>query len=136
MKKERGRPTTYDPETHDKIVYLAALSGMVDKKMARELGISPRTLTYWKTNHKTFSEALKKGKETFINNTIVSALVKRATGFYENDRYYPPSEVAIIYYLNNRMPTEWSNNRKPVIDEKDLPELKIIYTHGALDERC
>lgn len=108
-----------------------AFDGLTEKQIAEDkMGISERTLSRWKNEHKAILSALKKGKE-FPDREVEGALRKRAVGYdYEETetfieiddkgkehkkirrvkKHMPPDTAAIIFYLKNRKPDKWRNN--------------------------
>ena len=103
------------------------------------MGISKQTFYDWIKKYPEFADAIKKGKEV-ADKDIVNALYKRALGYsykevkeeYITDangvikdnedksakeitvtyKSEPPNTAALIYWLNNRRPDEWSNKSK------------------------
>lgn len=120
--------------TQDKLTLLTAWArdGLVDKQIAKNIGIAESTLYVWKKKYKEFSEALKKGKEV-VDIEVENALLKRAIGykydevtkelqdgkFVETKRVtkeVQPDPLSIFYWLKNRKSDKW---RDKVIDEEN-----------------
>lgn len=116
--------------------------GLTDGQIAKNIGINVRTLGRWKTIEVDgvcpLQQTIKKGRECAVEQ-LENAMFKKATGFYEGDRYYPPDNVAIIFLLKN-----WAKDYyrdKPYIEEelqgliKDnrLKDLKIKLFEKELD---
>lgn len=57
-----------------------ARNGLIDKQIAKNLGISVDTFYKYKNEHSEFSEAIKKGKEV-VDIEVENALLKRAMGY-------------------------------------------------------
>lgn len=113
-----------------------ARDGLIDKQIAKNLGISVASLNSYKLQHLEFLAALKKGKEV-IDFEVENALLKRALGFEyeevqiskENDcgdikskvvkttKIVVPDVTAQIYWLKNRKPDKWRD--KPAGDSGD-----------------
>lgn len=111
----------------DRFVAIAAAVcrlGATDEDLAGILGVSVRTVNYWKSSRPDFQAALKVGKEE-ADDRVQRALYHRAVG-YEQDAvkifmpagavepvYAPykeriaPDTTAAIFWLKNRRPTEW-----------------------------
>jgi hypothetical protein len=107
---------------------IAALygSGKTDKQVADTIGVSLRTIHYWKSTEPDFLHSLKEGKNA-ADELVESSLFRRATGYshdeekifvYEGrvirvktEKHYPPDVSAQIFWLKNRKPTEWRDTR-------------------------
>ena len=112
-----------------------ARDGVIEKDIAKRLGIAYSTLKLYKNQFLAFSAALKESKDIY-DDSVVDALYKNTLGgvvslkkvfklkrkIYENgkivreeeyledreeEEYYPPNVTAQIYWLNNRRPQEW-----------------------------
>lgn len=120
-----------------------AKDGLFDCQIADKMGINKSTFYEWIKIYPEFSDAIKKGKE-IADKEIVNALYKRALGYsykeireeYVTDdngvirdkdgkstkevtvthKSEPPNTAALIYWLNNRRPDEWSNKSKLDVD--------------------
>jgi hypothetical protein len=118
-----------------------AKDGLFDCQIAEKMGINKSTLYEWIKVYPEFSDAIKKGKE-IADKEIVNALYKRALGYsckeireeyvvnadgVDNEgkstkeitvthKQEPPNTAALIYWLNNRRPDEWSNKSKLDVD--------------------
>lgn len=114
-----------------------AQEGLFDCQIAEKMGINKSTFYEWLKNYPEFSDAIKKGKE-IADKEIVNALYKRALGYNYKEvkeeyavnadgadnegkpnkeitvtyKSEPPNTAALIYWLNNRRPDEWSNKSK------------------------
>lgn len=116
---------------HDKLVLLEgwARSGLTNEQIAKNIGISPKTLYEWQNKHSDIRNTLKKGKEV-VDFEVENALLKRALGYKymettkeliknpktkqyelkitkEIEKEVPPDTTAQIYWLKNRKPLEW-----------------------------
>ena len=61
-----------------------AASGLLEKEMAKRIGVRPSTFSEWKHNHAELAEVLKKGRECFIAagmDNLEVAAVTRAVGY-------------------------------------------------------
>ncbi len=115
----------------DKLVLLEgwARSGLTNEQIAKNIGISPKTLYEWQNKHSDIRNTLKKGKEV-VDFEVENALLKRALGYKymettkeliknpktkqyelkitkEIEKEVPPDTTAQIYWLKNRKPLEW-----------------------------
>lgn len=111
-----------------------ARDGLTDEQIARNIGITPKTLYEWKNRFRELSEALKKGKEV-VDRQVENALLKRALGYsYEevtHERKYnkekdeielvpvkvvtkqvAPDTTAQIFWLKNRRPDKWRDRKE------------------------
>lgn len=107
-----------------------ARTGLVNKQIAKNIGITEQTLYNWLKKHPEISEALKKGKEV-IDFEIENAMYKRALGYEAEDvktykridgkgnetqhvektkKHIPGDVTAQIFWLKNRQPDKWNEN--------------------------
>ena len=108
-----------------------ARDGLIDKDIAKKLGISEDTFYKYIKNYKEFSDAIKRGKAP-VDFQVENAMLKRALGYdyteetieYENVNGNPvikgkktikkhvPSDIgAGIFWLTNRNNEKWKRNR-------------------------
>lgn len=96
--------------------------GAIDRDLADFFGVSEKTLNKWKQDYPAFLQSLKRSKE-IADSKVVRSLYERANGYSHPDvhisnyqgkititnitKHYPPSEVACIYWLNNRDGANW-----------------------------
>lgn len=121
-----GRPTDYKTEYNEQ-VYKLCLLGATDAELAGFFDISESTLNLWKKKHVEFSESIKKGKQV-ADATVAEKLYHRAIGYehpeiitasYQGEitdekevtKHYPPDPVAAIFWLKNRQPQKWRDNK-------------------------
>jgi transposase-like protein len=64
MAKKNGRPTMYKGEEHDRLLEKLLSEGKFNQTFCAEVGISEDTFYKWVKRHKSFAEALKRGKAT------------------------------------------------------------------------
>lgn len=108
-----------------------ARQGLTDKQISKNIGISNRTFTRWKDlevdGECPIRLVLKKGREQSVE-ILENSMFKKANGFYQDDHYYPPDNVSLIFLLKN-----WARNR---YRDKNLSpeELKSIELDNALKE--
>lgn len=115
-------------------------NGLTDEQIARNMGITTRTLYKWQEKYVQIFHALKRGKEV-VDLEVENALLKSALGhtitvkkpikvktekqlkdkgkiveehieYVEEEVYIPPSNVAQIFWLKNRKADSWRD--KPV----------------------
>lgn len=103
-----GNTTSYTPAMGAKITELVALGNNL-QDIASELGISYCSIWRWGKKFPELGEAIKDAQE-LATKTVESSLYKRANGFWEGDKYYPPDPTSMIFYLKNKAPKEWRDN--------------------------
>ncbi len=119
--KPSGRPSAYDP-SYDDMVYRLALARLDDRAIADVLGISVATLNNWKIGHKTFLEALNRGKAP-ADADMATSLYRQGNGHFQRvekvyivngkpkvvkyNEYFPPSAAASIFWMKNRQRDLW-----------------------------
>ena len=145
------------PEVKEKIflVEMWAREGMLEKDIAKKLGIAVSTFEDYKTKHSELAEALKRNKEV-ADYEVENSLFKKCIGTYaQEDRafkckevyydeqghrceretvksvkvdvFFPPDTTAIAIWLNNRKPKSWRRNaNKENLDEKRFEHDKNI----------
>lgn len=129
--------------------------GMLEKDIAKQLGVSVSTFEEHKKKHPELREALKKGKE-IVDYEVENSLYKKCVGHYvkegkafkvkevyydengnrcekesvqvvEVDSFIAPDTMAIAIWLNNRKPGNWRRNaNKEKLDEEKLKMEKEI----------
>ncbi len=144
-KKKRGAPRKIDaiftPQVCNLITWMIK-EQVSDFQIALALGVSKSSFYRWKEKNLIFWEnaCVKNQNE---DEEIESALRKRAKGFErqmpiydENGKlvgakiaYYPPSEAALQYYLNNRLPDRWKSKVEHNHAIEELP-LAINFING------
>ena len=119
--------TPHHAEAARKLVEL----GANDFEISQVLGVSPTTIINWRKRHPEFAEALHFRDEhgTFADDRVKRCLLHKATGysyhsekiFYDKDagvvrvpvvEHVPPSDTAMIFYLKNRDPDRWNDQRQ------------------------
>lgn len=111
-----------------------ARNGLTDEQIAKNIGISRKTLYEWKAKYSDISNSLKKGKEV-VDIEVENALLKRALGYdYEENTYeakydkeerryiqvltktvtkhVQPDTTAQIFWLKNRKPKDWRDKQE------------------------
>jgi hypothetical protein len=127
-----GRPSLYRPENAE-IARLACMLGATNETLAERFEVSPRTIDNWIATILDFSNAVRQGRQV-ADETVVSALFARATGMERKMTkvfchrgqpvtanytvQLPPDVRACIFWLRNRRPEQWRENR-PLVEEAD-----------------
>ena len=111
-----------------------ARDGLIDDQIAKNIGITARTLYEWKKKYVPIAQSLKRGKEV-IDYEVESALYKRAIGYeVEEEKIYiqdiegrttkrkeitkkhiPGDTTAQIFWLKNRKPEEWRDRKETAL---------------------
>lgn len=84
--------------------------GATDEEISEILEIHKDTFYAWKNKYPEFSDAIKEGKEVADAN-VVKSLYKRANGFKEDDKYFPPDPTSCIFWLKNRRRNQWRDKQ-------------------------
>jgi len=100
------------------------LLGHTNVELAEFFGIAESTIYEWIKDHPSFAESLQKGRE-IANMEVVRALHKKAKGYEEQGRHYPPDTAAMIFFLKNRKPEKWQDRREVAVtgNAEDLKAL-------------
>lgn len=114
-----------------------ARAGLTVNQIAANCGISVPTLYKWIDNNPDIADALAAGKEV-ADYAVENALYKSAIGHVVTDyapdgseikRYIAPNITAQIFWLKNRMPQLWRDQRQteitgglPVVIKDDIRE--------------
>lgn len=133
-------------------VEMWARSGLTEKQIAKNLGISVATLEVYKNERPEFIETLKKGKDV-ADFEVENALYQKALGYdveeqkavkvtntyYDENgkkcqkeevvvvpvmRHIPADTTAQIFWLKNRRRQQWRDNPHKVEIDKELLKLK------------
>lgn len=136
-----ARKTLYRDEYAELARRLCRL-GLIDGELAAALGVSVRTIQYWKKNHPEFKAAIDDGK-IIADARVADSLFMRATGYdHEEDKilshegvhtdtvritkHYPPDVAAQIFWLKNRQPKLWRDRVDHAHGGPNGETLKII----------
>jgi len=138
-KKAGGRPTLYNPEMLPKIEEYAR-KGLTNEQIAKNLGITAKTLYEWQNKYSEFGNALKAGKE-IADREVENALYKRATGYSHPEdkiflgpggqpvivhtiKHYPPDPTSMIFWLKNRQSQKWRDRQE--VEHSGKLEYEIV----------
>jgi hypothetical protein len=127
-----GRPTAYKPE-NAKIARCACMLGATNETLAARFDVCRRTIDSWIASIPEFSIAVTQGRAG-ADEAVVSSLFARATGMEQKTTkvfchrgqpvtadytvQLPPDVRACIFWLRNRRPEQWRENR-PLVEEED-----------------
>lgn len=140
-KAKRGRPSSYDPDTHPSQAFtLTAKLGADVDIVAEIFKVSRDTIYRWIAKYPEFADAINGGRELFDSVEVEGALLKRALGYQIDEKTFEveqltdedgkqtgetklvhtstvrkhiiPSVTAIMFWLQNRQADRWKNVRK------------------------
>jgi len=141
-----GRKTKYTNRFPERVEIMAR-SGMIEVDMAEQLGVSVPTFEAYKQKFPEFLKSLKRGKET-VDDIVVAKLLTRALGYSYDEtvkeriltkgeeksyamaitkvttKHVHPDVTAMIFWLKNRRPDEWREQKHVDPDQQITPELK------------
>ena len=120
-----GRPTVYKPENAE-IARQACMLGASNETLAERLEVSRRTIDNWIASIADFGDAVRHGR-LVADESVVAALYARATGMEHKSIKIVegegtavttthtvqalPDVRACIFWLRNRRPKQWRENR-------------------------
>jgi hypothetical protein len=134
-----GRPTKYDPSYHPVEVEKLAAKGLTNTEIAAALNVATSTIKEWIARHEEFSASIKSGKGD-ADDLVVKSLFRRAIGEYvketktkddghsvtiETTEKYVADTMAMMYWLNNRRPSEWRHRSTTEISGPDGAPLTL-----------
>jgi hypothetical protein len=127
-----GRPTIYKPENAE-IARHTCMLGATNEALAGRFEVCRRTIDNWIATIPEFSDAVRYGREV-ADEAVISALFARATGMEQKMTkvfchrgqpvtanytvQLPPDVRACFFWLRNRRPEQWRENR-PLVEEED-----------------
>lgn len=119
-----ARPTKYKSE-YVKIAKKMCELGATIPDLAESFDVANSTIHLWAVNHKSFSEALRIGREP-ADDKVERAVYERAIGYSHPDvdirvienkivqtpiiKHYPPDMKAALAWLYNRKKDNWHPN--------------------------
>lgn len=109
-----------------------ARDGLTDEQIAKNIGISRKTLAEWKKKYSNICDTLKKNKAV-VDFEVENALLKRALGYEYTEtktivsengtrtettvKQVVPDTTAQIFWLKNRKPDDWRDKRETTVKE-------------------
>lgn len=141
-----GRPSKYDPSFAG-IAQAMAAAGAPEYVIAAHLEISPTTMWSWKAEHPEFLKALALGKEV-IDHALRATMIQRALGYsYETQKAFqtgvvvtitetlPPSESMLKFLGMNRMPAEFSDEKKITLTGDEVYQRALERMNQIVQQR-
>lgn len=132
-----------------------ARDGLTEEQIAKNIGISVKTLYNWKTKQLLIFQAIKKGKEV-VDFEVENALLKRALGYnatvlkhlkvkkteYNTEGYkisekeeiveiydevhIPADTTAQIFWLKNRKPDIWREKQRELSNNNEEEKVLLV----------
>lgn len=127
--------------------------GMLEKTIAKNLGISVSSWEKYKVEHSELTEAIKKGNKTIVQK-VEDALIRRALGYSYTEtktivredrdgnqttnietveKHLPPDVGAACFVLKNKDKEHWQNDPKLTELRKREIELRKAIAEGRGD---
>lgn len=141
---KKGRPSKFSDALKDTIIGLYK-EGKTDKQVASIIGVSVRVIQNWKGKYPNFLHSIRNAKQ-IADELIVASLFSRAVGYSHPEekilnvdgqvervsttRHYPPDTKAIIYWLQNRQPTQWRAKHNEIVINNN----PMLISDQALDD--
>jgi hypothetical protein len=134
-----NHPFKRDQLNLEKVEVIASM-GLIDEQIAVILGISTRTLNYWK-KQPAFLQSLKRGKLK-ADFQIVQSLYKKAIGYETLDKaknkvWMPGDTTAMIFWLKNRQPDKWREKleHSGYIKTGDKLTIRVVHVKAGEDRK-
>ena len=140
-----GRPTVYKPE-YAEMARLSCILGATNPVLAGQFGVARSTVDRWIAEIPDFRDAVRNGRE-LADAKVACALFARATGMkHEATRVFchdgkpvtvtytvelPPDVRACMYWLRNRQPELWRENRRLETSGLTFEELEEASRRAA-----
>lgn len=141
-----GRPSLLNDQIKHVMLKLYE-EGKTDRQIAEIIGVSPRTLDYWKKSDENFLQTISDIKD-LPDKFIEATLFQKALGYshkeekvfcsegqivtYETTKQYPPDSASMIFWLKNRQPDRWRERQE---SEKDVVNVTVNVEQKELEDR-
>lgn len=110
--------------------------GMDDEQVAEALGVTSRTIYYWREKYPELFHALKDWKLE-ADKKVEKSLYNKALGFKivvgGKEIYIPPSDTSMIFWLKNRQPKKWRDQKHLEVETNDVPRVTVVV-HKDFDK--
>lgn len=118
-----ARPSKYETHVAERFTEIAdwLRNGANEREIAQRLGISADSLIEYKKKFSEFSELLKKTRAC-VDAEVENALLEKCR---------KGDTTAIIFWLKNRRPKQWSE--KPNAEDIDKNEVRVIIERKVVD---
>ncbi len=148
-KKKNGRKSLYRPEYADLARKCCAILGATNAQLGEFFNVTERTINNWIAREPAFRAVILPAREQADGN-VKQSLYRRAVGyshpsekiFYDSKagqlvratfvEHYPPDTTAQIFWLKNRDPANWRDQRPEGGSGSD--EERAANIKGALDQ--
>lgn len=147
-RKPKGKYASY-VEPKLKLISNWARSGLIDKQIAKNLGIADSTFREYKKMYPALSAALKESKEE-ADYEVVNALFRSATGYeYDEEtkelvkgrwkttkkvtKHEKPNPTAAIFWLKNRDSKNW-RDRQHINHSGGVVSKVVDYSYMSEEE--
>lgn len=140
-----GRPSQYVKEYHVPWAKSLARRGLTVKQIANEIGVAKSTFCKWVAENQELSDALKEGRD-IADSKVEDSLYRKAIGYTYTERKtivsadgeggqkparvemiekeVPPDVTACIFWLQNRKPYDWRDQRNIVLKSSDDDDVR------------
>lgn len=154
----RGRKEKWSTHVQPRLktIKVWKMSGVKEREICKNLGISHQTLARYKRQHRELCDVLKTGKDDAVA-AVVDALYKRAVGFeYEEvetiiqkdasgkasgrarirkiTKHVVPDVIAQIFFLKNRCSEEWRDRREQEVSGPGGRPLQAPVIHAYIPD--
>lgn len=123
VKKPLGRPTKYNPKTTPQIVKDYAAKGMINREIAKRIGINVCTLYEWFNLYSDLANTIEEARRP-VDEEIERSTFQRAKGYNYTEvtkERNSDGKMVITKKVKKHIPAEpslnrfWLKNRKPDI---------------------
>lgn len=111
-------------EGRNYLTYLYRDLHMTDEQVAKEIGVTRRTIINWRQSSKVIDQAINLGKQ-YTDTLVENSLLQQALKGNVN---------AAIYWLRNRKPDKWNNDIRNTKEKEEMPNITIIDEWIKKDE--
>jgi hypothetical protein len=135
-----GRPTLYKAENAD-IARHACMQGATNETLGERFEVTRRTIDNWIATIPEFGAAVREGRQV-ADESVIAALYARATGMERKTIEVTggaaesvtttqtvqvlPDVRACMFWLRNRRPEQWRENRVPAASRDGGAEIAEI----------